>query len=240
MNIKKHPNANLENYSKLFAQLGLVLSLLIVYVLIQNKTFEKEIAILIDTGQKEAFDPEQNIEYEIEPKIKQPLPKQVILVDIQKKDDDADIIETTFQDIDPDKPIEAPIFIDVDPDDGDNIIDDVPFAIIEDVPVYPGCKGNKEQLRNCLQEKITKHIYRKFNSGLASDLGLTPGIKRIFVLFKIDRNGNVTNIQARAPHKKLKEEAIRIVKLLPKMEPGMQRKIPVGVKYSLPIAFKVE
>ena len=240
MNIKKHPNANLENYSKLFAQLGLVLSLLSVYVLIQNKTFEKEIAILIDTGQKDAFDPEQNIEYEIELKIKQPLPKQVILVDIQKKGDDADIIETTFQDIDPDKPIEAPVFIDVDPDNGDNIIDDVPFAIIEDVPVYPGCKGTKEQLRICLQEKITKHISRKFNSGLASDLGLTPGIKRIFVLFKIDRNGNITNIQARAPHKKLKEEAIRVVKLLPKMEPGMQRKIPVGVKYSLPIVFKVE
>ncbi|AMC11044.1 hypothetical protein Lupro_07185 [Lutibacter profundi] len=240
MNTKKHPNANLENYSKLFVQLGLVLSLLVVYVLIQNKTFEKEIAILSDTGREDAFNPESNIIYEIEPKIKQPLPKKVILIDIQKKDDDSDFIETTLKDIDTSEPIDDLGFIDVDSGNTDEVLEDVPFAIIEDVPVYPGCKGDKDQLRACLQEKITKHIYRNFNSGLASELGLTPGVKRIFVLFKIDRNGDITNIQARAPHKKLKEEAIRIVKLLPKMEPGMQRKIPVSVKYSLPIAFKVE
>ena len=46
MKTKKHPKANLENYSKLFAQLGLVLSLVIVYVLIQSKTFNSELAIL--------------------------------------------------------------------------------------------------------------------------------------------------------------------------------------------------
>ena len=45
---------------------------------------------------------------------------------------------------------------------------------------------------------------------------------------------------ARAPHKRLQQEAIRVVKLLPKMIPGKQRGRPVGVKYSLPIAFKVE
>ena len=43
MKTKKHQNANLENYSKLFAQLGLVLTLVIVYVLIQNKTFDYDV-----------------------------------------------------------------------------------------------------------------------------------------------------------------------------------------------------
>ncbi|MBL4723919.1 MAG: energy transducer TonB, partial [Lutibacter sp.] len=52
--------------------------------------------------------------------------------------------------------------------------------------------------------------------------------------------GNIVNIEARAPHKKLKEEAIRVVKLLPKMMPGRQRGKPVGVKYGLPIVFKVD
>ncbi|WP_457610622.1 energy transducer TonB, partial [Lutibacter sp.] len=41
-------------------------------------------------------------------------------------------------------------------------------------------------------------------------------------------------------HKRLQAEAIRVIKLLPKMIPGKQRGRPVGVKYSLPIAFKVE
>ena len=119
-------------------------------------------------------------------------------------------------------------------------MEDVPFAIIEDVPVYPGCKGNKDQLRACLQEKITKHVNRRFNSDLASDLGLSPGVKRIFVMFKIDKTGAITDVQARAPHNRLRDEAIRVVKMLPQMTPGKQRGRPVGVKYSLPIAFKVE
>jgi len=119
-------------------------------------------------------------------------------------------------------------------------MEDVPFAIIEDVPVYPGCKGNKAKLRACLQEKIQKLVMKKFNSELASDLGLSPGVKRIFVMFKIDKNGNITDVQARAPHVKLQQEAIRVVKLIPKMTPGKQRGRPVGVKYSLPIAFRVE
>ncbi len=116
----------------------------------------------------------------------------------------------------------------------------VSFAIIEDVPVFPGCEGSKEELRICLQKKITQHVNRNFNVGLATELKLKPGINRIFVLFKIDKDGNITDVKARAPHQKLADEAIRVVNLLPQMIPGKQKGDAVGVKYSLPIAFKVE
>ena len=59
-------------------------------------------------------------------------------------------------------------------------------------------------------------------------------------MFKIDKNGDITDVQARAPHVRLQEEAIRVVKSLPKMIPGKQRGRAVGVNYSIPIAFKVE
>ncbi len=62
MKTKKHPKANLENYSKLFAQLGLVLTLTIVYVLIQSKTFAKELAILDYTNQGMVDNVEINVE----------------------------------------------------------------------------------------------------------------------------------------------------------------------------------
>ncbi|UMB55418.1 energy transducer TonB [Lutibacter sp. A64] len=117
--------------------------------------------------------------------------------------------------------------------------DDVPFAIIDEVPVFPGCEGSKEELRTCLQENITMHVNRNFNAGLANDLGLTAGVKRIFVMFKIDKEGDIAEVMARAPHKSLEEEAIRVIESLPKMEPGKQKGVAVGVKYSLPIAFKV-
>lgn len=118
--------------------------------------------------------------------------------------------------------------------------EDVPFSVIDEVPVFPGCEGSKEQLKECLQEKITEHISVNFNSDLANDLNLQPGVKRIFVLFKIDKDGTITDVQARAPHQSLADEAIRVVNSLPKMIPGKQRGEVVGVKYSLPIAFKVE
>ena len=117
----------------------------------------------------------------------------------------------------------------------------MPFAIIENAPIYPGCEGlSKAAQKKCLSSQITKLVNKKFNVDLAADLGLTPGRKRIFVMFKIDRTGKVVNIRSRAPHKRLEKEAIRVIKLIPKMIPGKQRGRAVGVKYSLPIVFNVQ
>jgi len=239
MQIKKNPKANLENYSKLFMQLGLVLALLIVYLAIEKKTYDR---IIGDLGPVVLNMDEEEEQLELEiikpPEPKTPPPPTPDVIEVVKDEEEVEetVIEST--ETDEDEAVEIEEIIEV--EEEEDVLEDVPFAIIEDVPVYPGCKGNKAKLRACLQEKITKHVNRKFNADLASDLGLSPGVKRIFVMFKIDRNGNITNVQARAPHKRLQAEAIRVVKLLPKMTPGKQRGRPVGVKYSLPIAFKVE
>ncbi len=239
MQTKKNPKANLENYSKLFMQLGLVLALLVVYLAIEKKTYDRVIGDLGPVVLNMEED-EQTVEIEQvkppEPKTPPPPTPDKIEVVEDEKEVEETIIEST--ETDEDEAVEVEEIIDV--EEEEDVMEDVPFAIIEDVPVYPGCKGNKAKLRSCLQEKITKHVNRKFNADLASDLGLSPGVKRIFVVFKIDRNGNITDVMARAPHKRLQAEAIRVIKLLPKMIPGKQRGRPVGVKYSLPIAFKVE
>lgn len=119
-------------------------------------------------------------------------------------------------------------------------VESIPFAIIENVPVFPGCEGTEIELKACLQENIANYVSANFNSELAKGLKLTPGLKKVFVMFKIDKEGNVTDVQSRAPHKKLEEEAIRVIASLPKMIPGKQKGESVGVKYSLPIAFMVE
>lgn len=116
----------------------------------------------------------------------------------------------------------------------------VSFANIENVPVFPGCEGTEEELKACLQEKITAHVGANFNSGLSKGLGLEAGLNKIFVMFSIDKQGNITDIKARAAHLKLQEEAMRVIASLPKMIPGKQKGESVGVKYSLPIAFMVE
>ena len=119
---------------------------------------------------------------------------------------------------------------------------DVPFSIIENVPVYPGCEGepNNDAKKKCMSEKIGKFVRKNFNNDLAQELGLDSGIKRINVGFKIDKTGNIVNIQARAPHPKLEAEAKRVISKLPKMKAGRQRGKAVNVPYGLPITFKVE
>ena len=89
-----------------------------------------------------------------------------------------------------------------------------------------------------MSEKITKLIQRKFNSDLASDLGLS-GVQRISVEFKIDKTGTVTNIKTRAPHPKLEKEAKRVINKIPEMKPGRQHDKAIGVIYQLPITFRV-
>ena len=120
-------------------------------------------------------------------------------------------------------------------------IADVPFAVIENVPIYPGCEnaGDNNAKKKCMSDKIAQFVNKKFDTDLASDLGL-EGRQRISVQFKIDKNGNVTNVRARAPHPRLEQEAVEVVKSLPKMTPGKQRGKAVGVLYALPILFQVE
>ncbi len=111
---------------------------------------------------------------------------------------------------------------------------------VEVVPVYPGCEKmttNVERIK-CMNTNITKLVQRKFDTDLAGQLGLT-GTQRISVQFKIDQNGNVTEVLSRAPHPSLEKEARRVAHKIPQMKPGLQRKQPVSVLYNLPIVFKV-
>ncbi len=95
-------------------------------------------------------------------------------------------------------------------------------------------------MKACFTNKIRKFVGKKFNSELASTLGLALGTQKIFVIFKMDKTGDSVDVKARATHVRLQEEGIRVVDLLTKMKPGMQQNRPVSVKYSLPIAFQVE
>ena len=118
---------------------------------------------------------------------------------------------------------------------------DVPFAVIEEVPVFPGCEAleTNEERKACMSEKINGFVSQHFNSSLGNQLGLNPGISRIYVQFKIAKDGAVEVLGARAPHPELEEEARRVVSLLPQMTPGRQKGEEVAVLYSLPITFRI-
>ena len=239
MEIKKNPKSNLENYSKLFIQLGLVLALFVTYVAMENKTYDRAIDAFGDANMQDLMEEDipitERIE-EIKPKAPPPpAPEKIEIVEDEKEVEET-VIETT--ETDETEAVQVEEIFEV--EEVEEVVEDVPFAIIEEVPIFPGCTGTRAEKSDCLNDKIKKHVTRKFNGDLAVELGLSPGKKKIWVGFRIDPKGNITEINARAPHPRLRDEAIRVTKTLPKMTPGKQRGVPVGMKYTLPILFSVE
>ncbi len=123
--------------------------------------------------------------------------------------------------------------------DGSNKTE-LPFAKIEKVPVYPGCENqSSEETKKCFMNNIQQAVLKEFNITVADKHNLS-GKQKIYVRFKIDNTGKIGSVQARGPHQALEEEAIRVVKSLPKMTPGQQDGVNVGVLFSLPIVFEIK
>tara|TARA_A100001011_G_scaffold4108_1_gene4706 strand:- start:2115 stop:3014 length:900 start_codon:yes stop_codon:yes gene_type:complete len=118
----------------------------------------------------------------------------------------------------------------------------VKFSDVESAPFYiDWCASNlaEDKIRECTDSGIKLFAKRNFDTQLANELKLS-GFQRITSTFVINKNGDVIDIRVRAPHPQLEDEAIRVINLLPKMEPGRQDGEAVSVSYLLPIIFKVQ
>ncbi|WP_298780111.1 M56 family metallopeptidase [uncultured Polaribacter sp.] len=117
------------------------------------------------------------------------------------------------------------------------VVEEVSFMKIGKAPTFPGCEpGDKK----CFSKNIQKHFTKNFDSELPNTLGLESGRKRVFISFKIDKQGNVIDIKARAPHEDIKNEVISVMSSLPKMIPGENEGKKVSVKYAIPFTLVVE
>ena len=238
MELKKNPKADVSRNGSIYFAVGLALMMFIAYSTINYKSYDKSD---IDIGQlnlDELEDEEIPITEQIQTPPPPPPPPAAPEV-IEIVEDEEEIEETVIESTETDQEEEIVEIEELEIEEVDEDIE-VPFAVIENVPIYPGCeKGNNDAKRKCMSDKIAKFVQKKFNTDLAGDLGLT-GRQRINVIFKIDRNGNVTGVRSRAPHPRLEKEAARVINLLPKMKPGKQRGKAVTVPYSLPIVFQVQ
>jgi protein TonB len=238
MEPKKNPKSDVGRNGSLYFSIGLALMLALTYATINFKTYDKE---AIDIGQlnvEEELDEEIPITEQIQTPPPPPPPPAAPEV-IEIVEDEVEIEETVIESTETDQEEEIVEVEEIEVEEEEEDIE-VPFSVIENVPVFPGCeKGSNNEKRKCMSEKIQKFVQKKFNTDLAGDLGLS-GRQRINVIFKIDKTGRVVGVRSRAPHPRLEKEAARVINLLPKMKPGKQRGKPVTVPYSLPIIFQVQ
>ena len=238
MEPKKNPKADVSRNGSVYFAVGLALMLFVTYSAINYKTYDKDAIDIGMVNMDELDDEEIPITEQIQTPPPPPPPPAAPEV-IEVVEDEEEIEETVIESTETTEEEEIVEIEEVEVEEVEEDIE-VPFAVIENVPVFPGCEsGNNDAKRKCMSDKIQKFVVKKFNTDLAGDLGLT-GRQTIRVMFRIDKTGSVVGVQARAPHPRLEQEATRVINALPKMKPGKQRGKAVIVPYSLPIIFQVQ
>jgi len=102
------------------------------------------------------------------------------------------------------------------------------LAIVDEMPQYP---GGEEKLTEFLSKKI---IYppQALNNGIEG---------RILCSFIVAKDGSISNIEVlQSPNDELSQEAVRVLSLMPKWNPGINNGEKVNVKCVLPIDFKID
>ena len=237
MKPKKNPAKDLQRNSSLYFAIGLTIVLFISWQAIEWKTYEKlgfgYEALDVDEVDDEEVPITEQLKTPPPPPPPAPPAPQVLEVVEDEEEVEETIIESTETDQEEIVEVED---VEVE-DDFDDV--DVPFAVIEDVPIYPGCeKVAKSERRNCFQDQINKHIRKNFRyPEIAQEMGIQG---RVYVNFVIAKDGSITNVRMRGPDKNLEKEAARIISKLPSMTPGKQRGRPVRVPFSIPITFRLQ
>lgn len=247
---KKHQRKQLEKFSNVFTQLGLVLTLFIVLVTLEYQTEQKTKVIASqEVDVLEDYDFRQTPIIVREVAKTKPLKREVLKkidlndVEVVKDDDESNNIIIKPTDIE----IETPVITSNDiiehhiDESIDSSDDPKTFRSVEEIPVFSGCEGlSKPEARKCFDKKMRRIVQRYFDTELANELGLSSGKKRILAEFVIDKVGKVNEVKIRAPHPRLKKETEKVVGKIPKFTPGKQNGKPVKVKYVLPITFMVQ
>ncbi|MDD7887082.1 energy transducer TonB [Flavivirga sp. 57AJ16] len=237
MEAKKNPELEINRNSSIYFAIGLNLMLLFSWQVLEYKTYEREDVII------DLLDVESEFEEEI-PIVNvnappPPPPPVAVQQSIQIVEDMVEVEETVIESTETSQEQAIQEIVEVSDVEVEEVEEEVQvaFAIIENVPVFPGCEGQpKKKMKDCFQQKMQKHVMDNFKYPEAAlELGIQG---RVSVIFVIDSKGHITGIRSRGPDKILEAEAERIIGLLPKMQPGTQRGKPVKVSYAVPIFFK--
>lgn len=225
MEIKKAPKADLEGKKTILFEIGLVLALGILLYAFEWKTENKVSKDMQEETQVQ-------IEEEIIPITQQntppplpppPAPKLADIIDIVPDDEEVDD-ELEIEDAESEAEntvVDVTKFDDFDEEDtGEAEI----FKVVETMPSFKGNLG--KWLKDHLEYPI-----------VAQENGVQG---KVYVQFVVEKDGTITDIKiGRGVDASLDKEAMRVVKSMPKWNPGQQRGKAVRVAFTLPINFQL-
>jgi protein TonB len=224
MEEKKSPKANIENKKLMFIQIGLIISLAVAWAVFEIKSYDKmEFA---DVGRTAEVVEEEMVEITKQEQKPQPVevPKQTTQIQVVEDDVEVEDVEINA-DVDQNEVIEEYVAPEIEEEE---IQEAEIFTIVEEMPEFP---GGTQKLADYLAKNI-KYPQMARESGIQG---------RVFISFVVETDGSVSNVNVmRSLGGGCDEEAVRVVKSMPKWKPGKQRGKPVRVSYILPVNFKLQ
>ncbi|MCF8303385.1 MAG: energy transducer TonB [Bacteroidales bacterium] len=219
---KKTKKADLESKRIIFIELGLLIALAVVFAAFEWKTYEKK---EFDLGERQAEEvPEEQViqtQQTKPPPPPKPQPQTTILEIVE---DDVEIEDELIIDAEADQETEIEEYTPVQTEE-EEVEEEEIFTVVEQQPSFPG--GERARMKY-LQENI-EYPQMARESGIQGT---------VYVTFVVEKNGDVTNVEVlRGIGGGCDKEAIRVVKNMPKWNPGKQRGKPVRVQFNMPIRF---
>ena len=229
MEAKKSPKADLEKRRGLFLEVGLVVILAACLVAFNVRSYEKEVkSVEQRVASTELEDQILNTETPEEPPAPPEQPEQVV-TDIQIVDDNQELTnEVGLVNADDNANQAQDAFVKVEVEEEEVAAEEEVFLVVEDDPEFP---GGLDALSLFIANNIKYPQLAKENN--------IEG--RVYVTFVVEKDGSVGQVKVlRDIGGGCGQEAVRVVKSMPKWKPGKQRGKPVRTQFNLPVSFTLQ
>jgi protein TonB len=226
MELKKNPKYDLARKAGMFRNLGLTISLSLVIIAFEwPANGDQEI---IELGEvKDNFEEIMDMPPTEQPP---PPPPTTTIAEIKEVANDVEIEDELEVEIDleitEDTSVEEIVFTESEPEPIEEKAEEI-FTIVEEKPEFP---GGIQAFYQYVSDEL-KYPARALRMQIQG---------RVFVQFVVEKDGSVGQVQVvKGIGAGCDEEALRVMRAVPKFNPGKQRGRPVRVRMVLPINFKL-
>jgi len=221
MEIKKNPKANLERYKLLFLAISLIISLglLVSAFQWQSPSTTEDFSNDENVEEEELMKvTRQDDKVEIEIPQEQEQQQQLEVFDIVSDNEDIEDTDFDYGEFDEDAEMDF---------EDEEIEEDKIFIHVKNMPKFP---GGINALRSYIANNVKYPTVAKEN-----------GIQgTVYLRFEVTKTGSVGKVELqKGVDPLLDDEAIKVVKKLPRFTPGEQNGRKVNVWYSLPVTFRL-
>ncbi len=228
MQTKKSQKASLEDKKIIYILMGFVFVLSVCYVAFEWT--EKEVTKYEVTDTDFLFEEEveiqQTSQQENTPPPPPPAAQEVEVLNVVEDDVETEAIEiNTEDDKNTEVVIAAPVEAPVEEEEEESVV----FVVVETMPEFP---GGQQALFKYLSENVKYPV-------IAQENGIQG---RVICQFVVNKDGAIVDVEVvrSGGDPSLDKEAVRVIKSMPKWNPGKQRGKAVRVKYTVPVNFRLQ